>query len=120
MATVRISSPAAKKRTARTAAKGKGNKKAKPRKVKPIEPVRQLVPGYRGFIALARNSGEIISINAQAVHRNDRFKFAYGLAERLEHVPAAGDRGDITHFYAYAKFKDGGHHFDVMSRGEVD
>jgi recombination protein RecT len=80
----------------------------------------QLVPGYRGFIALARSSGEVISINAQAVHRNDRFDFAYGLNERLEHIPAEGDRGEITHFYAYAKFKDGGHHFDVMSRGEVD
>jgi recombination protein RecT len=80
----------------------------------------QLVPGYRGFIALARNSGEVTSINAQAVHRNDRFDFAFGLAERLEHVPASGDRGEITHFYAYARFKDGGHHFDVMSRGEVD
>jgi recombination protein RecT len=80
----------------------------------------QLVPGYRGFIALARNSGEVTSINAQAVHRNDRFDFAYGLAERLEHVPAEGDRGEITHFYAYARFKDGGHHFDVLSRAEVD
>lgn len=79
-----------------------------------------LVPGYRGFIALARNSGEVTSINAQAVHRSDRFDFAYGLNERLEHVPAEGSRGEITHFYAYAKFKDGGHHFDVMSRGEVD
>ena len=80
----------------------------------------QLVPGYHGFIALARNSGEVISINARAVHRNDRFDFAYGLAERLEHVPAAGERGEITHFYAYAKLKDGGHHFEVMSRAEVD
>jgi recombination protein RecT len=80
----------------------------------------QLVPGYRGFIALARNSGLVTSINAQAVHRNDHFDYAYGLDERLEHVPAGGDRGEITHFYAYAKFKDGGHHFDVMSRSEVD
>ena len=80
----------------------------------------QLVPGYRGFIALARNSGLVTSINAQAVHRNDHFDYAYGLNERLEHVPAGGDRGEITHFYAYARFKDGGHHFDVMSRSEVD
>ncbi len=79
-----------------------------------------LVPGYHGFIALARNSGEVTSINAQAVHRNDRFDFAYGLNERLEHVPAEGSRGEITHFYAYVRFKDGGYHFDVMSRGEVD
>jgi len=103
-----------KKKTARPAAKGKRQKKSKPRKTTPIE------SGYRGFIALARSSGEVISINAQAVHRNDRFEFAYGLAERLEHVPAEGDRGEITHFYAYAKFKDGGHHFDVLSRAEVD
>jgi recombination protein RecT len=80
----------------------------------------RLVLGYQGFIALARNSGLVTSINAQAVHRNDHFDYAYGLDERLEHVPAGGDRGEITHFYAYAKFKDGGHHFDVMSRGEVD
>ena len=80
----------------------------------------QLVPGYRGFIALARNSGLITSINTQAVHRNDHFDYAYGLNERLEHIPAGGDRGEITHFYAYAKFKDGGHQFDVMSRSEVD
>jgi recombination protein RecT len=80
----------------------------------------QLVPGYRGFIALARNSGLIVSINAQAVHRNDHFEYAYGLNERLEHVPAGGPRGEITHFYAYVKFQDGGHHFDVLSRDEVD
>jgi recombination protein RecT len=80
----------------------------------------QLVPGYWGFIALARNSGLVTSINAQAVHRNDYFDYAYGLNERLEHIPAGGDRGEITHFYAYAKFKDGGHHFDVMSKAEVD
>jgi recombination protein RecT len=80
----------------------------------------QLVPGYQGLIALARNSGQIPSINAQAVYRNDHFDYAYGLNERLEHVPGGGDRGEITHFYAYAKLKDGGHCFDVMSRGEVD
>lgn len=80
----------------------------------------QLVPGYRGLLALARDSSQILSINAQAVHRNDHFDYAYGLDERLEHVPGAGDRGEITHFYAYARFKDGGHCFDVMSRGEVD
>lgn len=36
------------------------------------------------------------------------------------HVPAEGERGEITHFYAYARFHGGGHHFDVMSRAEVD
>jgi recombination protein RecT len=80
----------------------------------------RLVPGYRGLIVLARDSGQILSINARAVHRNDHFDYAFGLNERLEHVPGSGDRGKVTHFYAYVKFKDGGHHFDVMSRAEVD
>ncbi|HSU82615.1 MAG TPA: recombinase RecT, partial [Thermoanaerobaculia bacterium] len=80
----------------------------------------QLVPGYRGLLTLARDSGQILSINVQAVHRNDHFDYAYGLNERLEHVPGSGDRGEVTHFYAYAKLKDGGHCFEVMSRAEVD
>lgn len=78
------------------------------------------MPGYRDLIALAHDSGRVVSINVQAVHRNDHFEYAYGLNERLEHVPAAGDRGEITHFYAYAKLKGGGHCFDVMSRAEMD
>ena len=95
--------------------KAKAAKKA----ARPVESA-QLVPGYRRFIALALSSGQITSINAQAVHRYDRFDYAYGLNERLEHVPAEGDRGDITHFYAYVKFKNGGHCFEVLSRAEVD
>jgi len=79
-----------------------------------------LVPGYRGLLTLARNSGQIVSINVQAVHRQDHFDYAYGLGERLEHVPAEGDRGDITHFYAYVKLKDGGHGFEVLSSREVE
>ena len=86
-----------------------------------VRPARRpAAPGYRELIALAHNSGLITSINVQAVHRNDHFDYAYGLNERLEHVPGSGDRGEITHFYAYARLKDGGHCFDVMSRAEVD
>ena len=80
----------------------------------------QFIPGYKGLISLARNSGEVLSINAHEVCRNDRFSYAYGLEERLEHVPASGDRGSITHFYAVAKFKGGGHHFEVLTRAEVE
>ena len=90
------------------------------RSAKPKRHKEQRAPRYWDFIALARGSGKVVSINVQAVHRNDQFEYAYGLSERLEHIPAAGDRGEITHFYAYAKLKDGGYHFDVMSRAEMD
>ncbi len=79
-----------------------------------------VVIGYRGLIDLARRSGEIISISAHAVHQNDKFTYEYGLNEDLKHIPADGDRGTITHFYAVAKLEGGGHAFEVMSRAEVE
>lgn len=79
----------------------------------------QLIIGYRGMIDLARRSGQIISLNARSVHANDTFSYAYGLDETLEHIPAAGDRGDLTHVYAVAKLKGGGIQFEVMSKSDV-
>ncbi len=80
----------------------------------------QFIPGYKGLITLARNSGDVTSIQAQAVHENDHFVFEFGLNERLEHRPAQGERGDVVYFYAIAKFKDGGYHWDVMTRSQVE
>ena len=54
-----------------------------------------LIPGYRGFIALARNSGEIESLAAYEVCENDEFDYQLGLEPRLFHRPALGDRGRI-------------------------
>jgi recombination protein RecT len=80
----------------------------------------QLIIGYRGMIDLARRSGQIVSLSARSVMQHDRFAFRYGLDETIEHVPADGDRGALTHVYAVAKLKDGGVQFEVMSRTEVE
>ncbi|MFD2206599.1 recombinase RecT [Kiloniella antarctica] len=80
----------------------------------------QFIPGYKGLLTLARNSGEVQSIQTQAVYENDLFDYRFGLNETLDHIPAEGDRGEITHFYAIAKFNDGGHHWDVMTRAEIE
>lgn len=81
----------------------------------------QFIPGYKGLLTLARNSGEISTVQAHAVRVGDDFSYAYGLNEHLDHVPAEDNEdGEITHFYAYAKFKDGGHIFEVMTRAAVD
>jgi len=79
----------------------------------------QVIIGYKGLIDLARRSGHIVSIAAHAVYSNDLFEFEYGLTEKLRHVPGMGDRGAITHFYAVAMLKDGGHAFEVMSVDDV-
>lgn len=79
----------------------------------------QFIVGYKGYLTLVRNSGEVSSIQAHEVCENDEFRYSYGINEELHHVPAQGDRGDITHFYCYAKFKDGGHVFEVLTNAEV-
>lgn len=80
----------------------------------------QIVLGYKGLIDLARRSGQVISISAHEVCRNDKFDYAFGLNERLEHIPASGERGEVTHFYAVAKLVGGGHAFEVMTRQDVE
>lgn len=76
--------------------------------------------GYKGLIELARRTGQISSIMAQAVHEKDEFEYEYGINEKLKHVPADGDRGPVIKYYAYAKFKDGGYSFMVMSRKDIE
>lgn len=78
------------------------------------------MPGYRGFLDLARRSGQIVSLVARAVYQNDEFSYEFGLKEDLTHKPAMNDRGELVAVYAVAILKDGGHQFDVMSKKDVD
>lgn len=80
----------------------------------------QLIIGYRGMIDLARRSGQIISLSARAVCAGDAFSYRLGIDETIEHIPADGERGALTHVYSVAKLKDGGVQFEVMSRAEVE
>ena len=79
-----------------------------------------VIVGYKGFIDLARRSGQIVSIAAHEVCTNDEFELVYGLDERLTHKPALDDRGDIIGFYAVAKLVGGGHAFEFMSLRQVE
>ena len=78
------------------------------------------VIGYRGLIDLARRSGQLASIEAREVREADRFEFRFGLDPKLEHVPATGDRGEPTHYYGVARFRDGGHYVEVLSVDDVE
>lgn len=90
-----------------------------PRKEKGVQEA-QLSIGYRGYMRLARRSGTIKTIFAETVHRADTFDWYRGLeADHLEHRPADGDRGQLTHAYAVARFTDGGYAFIVLDETEV-
>jgi len=81
----------------------------------------QLIPGYRGLISLARNSGEVSSIAAHEVCENDTFEFDFASGDPPRHTfDLKKERGDIIAVYAVVKFKDGAFHWDMMTRAEID
>lgn len=83
----------------------------------------QFIVGYRGMIDLARRSGQIISLQAHVVYPGDKFDFAYGLDERLEHIPTddiSGRGTEIIAAYAIAKLQGGGYQIEVMFKQEID
>lgn len=80
----------------------------------------QVMLGYKGMLELARRSGQIVSLQAQAVYDGDFFEYEYGLNEKLRHVPADEKKGQLKRVFALAKFVGGGYQFEVMSKSEVD
>jgi recombination protein RecT len=87
----------------------------------PFKDEVQLIVGYKGLIDLARRSGQLSTIFARVVRARDSFEFAYGLSERLEHIPSGEpDPGELVAVYAVARLKDGGQQFEVLTRREVE
>lgn len=80
--------------------------------------------GYRGLIELARRSGQLKSIHAQAVYEGDSFKcwedetgqhFKFDDNPNAEHSPEK-----LTAVFMTAHLKDGGFVFEKMTKAEVD
>ncbi len=87
----------------------------------PYGQVCTFIPGYRGLIKLARNSGQLVDIWAEIVYEEDEFKVSYGLHRDLVHKPKMGvDRGKPIYVYAASELKDGGRPFVVMTVAEVE
>lgn len=80
-----------------------------------------LIPGYRGYIALARRSGEVQSVSSQVVYEGDEFHLEYGIQDTLKHIPALnGDRGKPVGAYVIFKYKDGSYSFDFMGVNDIE
>lgn len=80
------------------------------------------MPMLSGILKLVRNSGELQSITAQLVYKNDKFKyFVDSSGENLEHEPNLfSDRGDLLGCYAIARTKDGGVYIEVMTLADIE
>jgi recombination protein RecT len=79
------------------------------------------MPMTAGILKKVRNSGELSSITAQIVHKNDRFKYWVDAdGEHLEHEPNFfSDRGPAIGVYALAKTKDGAVYIEVLTEQQV-
>jgi recombination protein RecT len=82
----------------------------------------QLIIGYRGYLDLARRSGEIKDIKVQEVYEGDEFDFwADENGDRLLYRPRLdGKRGDIKLYFLRVLFTNGGHHINVMLLEDVE
>lgn len=86
----------------------------------PYKGQAQLQIGWRGFIELARRSGEVRGISAEVVYENDRFHITKGIDPTLFHEPLLkGDRGEAIGAYAVAFFKDGFKDFEWMDLDQI-
>lgn len=81
----------------------------------------QFIVGYKGYIDLARRSGQLKSIEVRTVFEHDEFEYSFGLAGNIRNIPSrAEDRGNPVMWYGIAKFNDGGVYYEVLSRGDVE
>lgn len=87
----------------------------------PFKTTCTFVPGYRGLVRLAIQSGEVKSIESRAVYSKDAFEVHMGTDPRIDHSPSLdADRGDMVGVYAVARLLTGEAVFEWMSIGEVN
>lgn len=87
----------------------------------------QLMIEYRGFISLALQSNELISIDAYIVYENEVkeriFTLEYGLSPNITHNPniltPPSKMGEKIGAYAVASFKDGSKKFIFMHLEDI-
>ena len=79
------------------------------------------IVGYKGMVALARNSGEVAALHADVICENDTFENKVVDAEQiLNHAPPLNNRGKTIGAYAIAKFKDGSKQVAVMGIDDIE
>jgi len=86
----------------------------------------QFMIEYRGYLTLARRSGNVTNVEARVVFQYDEFSYSYGLNPTLEHKPSLngsgekGTSGEIIAAYCVFTFKSGEKYFEVMSIEDIE
>ena len=78
------------------------------------------LPMIGGILKMARNSGEIKTINAAVVYEKDEYsQWVDETGEHFKHVKARGERGEPILTYAYAVTKDGGFYMEEIDETQM-
>ncbi|MDQ0376631.1 recombinase RecT [Amycolatopsis thermophila] len=89
----------------------------------PYGRVCTFIPGYRGLVKLAWQSGMVANIDAEVVYEGEPFDYEKGTESFLRHKPTREERNSIegaTHVWAAVKMTNGGSAFTVMHAREVE
>ena len=79
------------------------------------------MPMVAGVLKKIRNTGQISTITAQVVKKNDKFSFNPSRDDVPDHNPDwFGDRGKMIGVYAVARMKDGGTVVEIMSMDDIN
>lgn len=80
------------------------------------------IPGYRGLVKLARQSGELKSVDCDVVYEKDEFEFERGMSPKCRFVPnfREKDRGAVLGAYVVFMLTDGAVQMDFMTKAEIE
>ena len=83
----------------------------------------QVQLGYKGYLTLARRSGQITMVDAHIVYEGDEYELNYGTEPYLRHTPKAGvdhNADKVIAAYCVVKLKDGSTYFEWLWKDETD
>lgn len=81
----------------------------------------QLITGYKGLVKLARNSGDMKYVGADAVHEKDSWIARKGYETTWQHEqPRNGDRGAVQGYWGGYVLMSGGADFEYMTVKEIE
>jgi recombination protein RecT len=81
----------------------------------------QLIPGYRGLVRLARQSGELAAIDCDIIGANDDVLIRLGDDPRFEVTPRDWqDRGECIGAFAICQFKDGMKQRVILNKAKIE
>ena len=78
-----------------------------------------LIIDYKGLVELVKRGGDVVTIHADKVCKNDDFVVDMGEIKKHQ-IDYTRDRGEAYAYYAYAKMKDGSLQTEVMTKEEVE